>query len=340
MSATSPASTAELQEYCLRKLGKPVVDVNLADEQMDDMIAESVQLFQEYHFDGTERAFLVEQVEASTLTFASSATGTFVEDETITGGSSNATAIIHERTSGTVLKFKTHKDGNGIRAANTVANTFVAGETVTGSSSGATGTVHGTQATAVSFGNIDTKSLTVDDTIIGVQDVLPVSKGLSSNDMFSFEYQFRLNELPNLLKEGGGLSSYVQGRQNLALLTQVFSGAESRQIRFNRLTDKLHIDMDWDTAVEIGDAIVVMVLKKIDGSSYTEIYNDIFLKKYTTSLFKKQWGQNLMKYDGVQLPGGVTLNGRQIYDDGNAELEKHEEELQLKYQLPDNFYLG
>ena len=340
MSATSPASTAELQEYCLRKLGKPVVDVNLADEQMDDMIAESVQLFQEYHFDGTERAFLVEQVAASTLTFASSATGTFIEDETITGGSSNATAIIHERTSGTVLKFKTHKDGNGIRAANTVANTFVAGETVTGSSSGATGTVHGTQATAVSFGNIDTKALTVDDTIIGVQDVLPVSKGLSSNDMFSFDYQFRLNELPNLLKEGGGLSTYVQGRQNLALLTQVFSGAESRQVRFNRLTDKLHIDMDWDTAVEIGDAIVALVLKKIDGSTYTEMYNDIFLKKYTTSLFKKQWGQNLMKYDGVQLPGGVTLNGRQIYDDGNAELEKHEEELQLKYQLPDNFYLG
>jgi len=340
MSTTSPASTAELQEYCLRKLGKPVVDVNLADEQMDDMIAESVQLFQEYHFDGTERAFLVEQVAASTLTFASSATGTFVEDETITGGSSNATAIIHERTSGTVLKFHTHKDGNGIRAANTVANTFVAGETVTGSSSGATGTVHGTQATAVSFGNIDTKSLTVDDTIIGVQDVLPVSKGLSSNDMFSFEYQFRLNELPNLLKEGGGLSTYVQGRQNLALLTQVFSGAESRQIRFNRLTDKLHIDMDWDTAVEIGDAVVALVLKKIDGSSYTEMYNDIFLKKYTTSLFKKQWGQNMLKYDGVQLPGGITLNGRQIYDDATAELDKHEEELSLKYELPLNFYLG
>ena len=340
MSATSPASTAELQEYCLRKLGKPVIDVNLADEQMSDMIAESVQLFQEYHFDGTERAFLVEQVAASTLTFASSATGTFVEDETITGGSSNATAIIHERTSATVLKFHTHKDGNGIRAANTTANTFAAGETVTGSSSGATGTVHGTQATAVSFGNIDTKSLTVDDTIIGVQDVLPVSKGLSSNDMFSFEYQFRLNELPNLLKEGGGLSTYVQGRQNLALLTQVFSGAESRQIRFNRLTDKLHIDMDWDTAVEIGDAVVALVLKKIDGSSYTEMYNDIFLKKYTTSLFKKQWGQNMLKYDGVQLPGGITLNGRQIYDDATAELDKHEEELSLKYELPLNFYLG
>jgi hypothetical protein len=301
---------------------------------MSDMIAESVQIFQEYHFDGTERAFLVEQVAPSTLTFASSATGTFVADETITGGSSNATAIVHERTSATVLTFKTHKDGNGIRAANTTANTFVSGETVTG------GTVHGTQATAVVFGNIDTKALTVDDTIIGVQDVLPVSKGLSSNDMFSFEYQFRLNELPNLLKDGGGLSNYVQGRQNLALLTQVFSGAESRQIRFNRLTDKLYIDMDWDTAVEIGDAVVVMVMKKIDGSTYTEMYNDIFLKKYTTSMFKKQWGQNLMKYDGVQLPGGVTLNGRQMYDDGTAELEKLDEELSLKYELPLNFYVG
>jgi len=340
MSATSPASTAELQEYCLRKLGKPVIDVNLADEQMNDMIAESVQLFQEYHFDGTERAFLVEQVAPSTLTFASSATGTFQADETITGGSSNATAIVHERTSSTVLTFKTHRDGNGIRAANTTANTFVSGETVTGDTSGATGTVHGTQATAVVFGNIDTKSLTVDDTIIGVQDVLPVSKGLSSNDMFSFEYQFRLNELPGLLKQGGGISAYVQGRQNLSMLTQVFSGAESRQIRFNRLTDKLFIDMDWDTAVEIGDAVVVMVLKKIDGSEYTEIFNDIFIKKYTTSLFKKQWGQNLMKYDGIQLPGGVTLNGRQIYDDGNNELEKLEEELSLKYELPLNFYVG
>jgi hypothetical protein len=340
MSNVSPASQTELKQYCLRKLGAPVVDINIAEEQQNDLVAESVQMFQEYHFDGTERAFLVEQVAPSTLTFASSATGTFQADETITGGSSNATAILHERTSATELKFHTHKDGNGIRAANTTANTFVSGETVTGGTSGATGTVHGTQSTAVVFGNIDTKALTVDDTIIGVQDVLPVSKGLSSNDMFSFEYQFRLNELPNLLKDGGGLSNYVQGRQNLALLTQVFSGAESRQIRFNRLTDKLYIDMDWDTAVEIGDAVVVMVMKKIDGSTYTEMYNDIFLKKYTTSLFKKQWGQNLMKYDGVQLPGGVTLNGRQMYDDGAAELEKLEEELSLKYELPLNFYVG
>ena len=337
MSMTQPASTSELKEYALRKLGKPVVEVNLADEQVNDMLDEAIQYFQEYHFDGTERAFHVELVTASTLTFSGASTGTFTADEEISGGTSNAAAKIHEVTSSTVLKFKEHKDGNGVRAANTVANTFVAGETVTGSSSGATGIV--ASSGGVVFGNVDTKALTVDNTVIGIADVLPVSKGLSQNDMFSFEYQFRLNELPHLLS-GGSISNYVTSRQNLSLLNQVFSGSETRQIRFNRLTDKIYIDMDWDVAVEIGDAVIAMVYKKIDGTTYTELFNDIFLKKYVTSLFKKQWGANLIKYEGVQLPGGVTLNGRQLYEDGNAELEKLEEEVQMRYQLPDNFYVG
>ena len=109
MSSTQPASTTELKEYCLRKLGKPVIDVNLADEQMNDMIDESVQFFQEYHFDGTEVYYAKEQVAASTLTFASAATGTFSTEETITGGTSGVTAKIHEVTSTIVLKFKQQK---------------------------------------------------------------------------------------------------------------------------------------------------------------------------------------------------------------------------------------
>jgi hypothetical protein len=274
------------------------------------------------------------------LTFASASTGTFTAEETITGGTSNATAKIHEVTSSTVLKFKEHKDGNGLRAANTSGATFVAGETVTGSSSGATGVPHGTQATAVSFGNADTRYLTIDDTIIGIRDVLPISRALSSNDMFSVEYQFNLNELPSVLQGAGGLAYFAATKQNLSLLNQMFSSGTSRQMRFNRMTDKLHLDMDWDNAVDIGDWIIVQCFKKIDGATYTEIYNDIFLKKYTTSLFKKQWGQNLIKFEGMQLPGGATLNGRQIYDDGNTELERLDEELQLKYQAPDNFYVG
>ena len=340
MSSTQPASTTELKEYCLRKLGKPVIDVNLADEQMNDMIDESVQFFQEYHFDGTEVYYAKEQVAASTLTFASAATGTFSTEETITGGTSGATAKIHEVTSTTVLKFKQHKNSDGLREANTSA-TFTAGETITGGTSGATGTAHATQATAVVFGNVDSKALSADDTIIGIRDVLPIkAEKLSSDDMFSIEYQFNLNQLPGLLKGSGGLANYATSRQYINLMDDMFSKSDTRQIRFNRLTDKVYIDMDWDASVKIGDWLVLQCYKKIDGGTYTELYNDIFLKKYTTALFKKQWGANLIKYEGMQLPGGATLNGRQIYDDGHTELEKLEEESQLRYQLPDNFYVG
>ena len=158
--------------------------------------------------------------------------------------------------------------------------------------------------------------------------------------MFSIEYQFTLNSLPGLLRGQGGLSNYVSSRQYISLMDDFFSKSDTRQIRFNRLTDKVYIDMDWDSTLKIGDWLVLQCYKKIDGGTYTELYNDIFLKKYTTALFKKQWGANLIKYEGMQLPGGATLNGRQIYDDGNTELEKLEEESQMRYQLPDNFYVG
>ena len=153
-------------------------------------------------------------------------------------------------------------------------------------------------------------------------------------------HQFRLNELPSVTQGAGGLSYFSSVKQNISLLNQLFSSGTTRQIRFNRLTDKLHIDMDWDEAVEIDGWIIVQCYKKIDGDTYTELYNDIFLKKYTTAMFKKQWGQNLIKFEGMQLPGGATLNGRQIYDDGVAELERLDEDLNLKYALPDQFYVG
>ena len=338
MSATQPASTTELKEYCLRKLGKPVIDVNLADEQMDDLIEESVHVFQEYHFDGTEVYYAKEQVAASTLTFASASTGTFAVNETITGGTSGVTATVQTVTSTTVLKFNEHTNSDGLREANTSV-TFTAGETVTGKNSTGTGVV--ASSGGVVLGNVDLKALTVDDSIIGIRDVLPIkAEKLASDDMFSVEYQFHLNELPYLLKGGGTLSNYVSSRQYISMLDDIFSKSDTRQLRFNRLTDKVYIDMDWDSSVDIGDWLVLQCYKKIDGGTYTELYNDIFLKKYTTALFKKQWGQNLMKYDGMQLPGGVTLNGRQIYDDGNTEIEKLDEEMQVRYQLPDNFYVG
>jgi len=110
--------------------------------------------------------------------------------------------------------------------------------------------------------------------------------------------------------------------------------------RYNRHQDKLFLDISWGADADIDDWIVVECDKIIDPATFTDIWSDMFLKRYNTALMKKQWGQNLIKFEGLQLPGGATLNGRQIYDDGNTELERLDEELQLKYQSPDNFYVG
>lgn len=331
MSATQPASKSELKEYCLKRLGAPVIDVNLADEQMDLLLEDAVQLFQEYHFDGTEVFYAKEKVAASTLNVTGTS-GTFANGEIVTGGTSNATAKIYSVDSSTVLKVYQHTNPDGIREANT-SNTFTSAETITGGTSGATA-IFG----SISFGNMDTRALTVDDNVIGIIDVLPISQdNISSNDMFSFEYQFHLNEIPYLLS-GGNLSNFVTTRQYLSLLNEVFSG--KKPMRFNRLTDKVYLEMDWDNAVDIGDVLILKCYRKIDGDTYTELYNDMFIKKYTTALFKRQWGINMIKYDGIQLPGGVTLNGRQIYDDAQQEIEKLEEEMSLKYELPLDFYVG
>tara|TARA_B100000586_G_scaffold254665_1_gene216137 strand:- start:599 stop:916 length:318 start_codon:yes stop_codon:yes gene_type:complete len=104
--------------------------------------------------------------------------------------------------------------------------------------------------------------------------------------------------------------------------------------------DRLYLDINWGNDVGIDDWIVMEAYAIVDPASYSDVYGDLFLKKYVTSLFKKQWGQNLIKFEGMQLPGGITLNGRQLYDDANTELERIEEEIFLRYQLPDDFFVG
>ena len=119
-----------------------------------------------------------------------------------------------------------------------------------------------------------------------------------------------------------------------------FSKSDTRQIRFNRLTDKVYIDMDWDSTLKIGDWLVLQCYKKIDGTTYTEMYNDIFLKKYTTALIKKQWGANLIKFSGVAVLGGVQMNGETIYTQADEEIKLLEEQLLNGYGLPADMMIG
>ena len=191
-----PSTREELKQYCLRTLGQPVIEINVEDDQLEDRMDEGLQFFQEYHFDGVERMYNIHQITGSTVKIISG-TG-FTDGETITGGTSNATATLVSANS-TIITFKTHKDTNGI-SNNDVTSSFSNGETITGSSSG-TAAVADTDASLVTFGDVDNHYITLNDSIIGVTgifDIQDTGGGQTSSDLFSFRYQFHLNEMPYL----------------------------------------------------------------------------------------------------------------------------------------------
>ena len=335
---TQPTTRATLKDYAKRQLGHPVVELNLDDDQMEDRIDDALEFFQEYHFDGTYPKFVKRQITASTLKITSNVT--FTEGEYITGGTSGVRATVHEyHSANTTIRYKNPEvksggDGNTYYANTTT--TFGNGETITGGTSSLTATTNGTSANA--FGDFDNQYISIDENVIGIKSVIPFySDTSSSSNMFSVNYQYALNDLYTM----GSMSSmknYTFSQQRISMIHNLFHTMP--RFRFNRHMDRLYLDIDWGSDVKIDDWIVAEAYAIVDPSSYSDVWGDMFLKKYVTSLFKKQWGQNLIKFEGMQLPGGITLNGRQLYDDANTELERIEEEVQLKYQLPDDFMVG
>ena len=335
---TQPTSRATLKDYAKRQLGHPVVELNLDDDQMEDRMDDALEYFQEYHFDATEPTFLKHQITGSTLKLTANVV--FTAGETITGGTSGVRATVHDYISAnTTIRYKNPEvksggDGNTFYANTTT--TFGNGETVTGSDSGASATTAASNAN--SLGDFDNEYISITENIIGVKGVIPFYRETEGNtNMFSVNYQYALNDLYRM-GTGAQMSNYVFTQQHLTTINNLFNTMP--RFRFNRHTDRLYLDIRWGDDVKIDDFIVAECYTITDPSSFSDVYGDMFLKKYVTSLFKKQWGQNLIKFEGLQLPGGVTLNGRQLYDDAVQELDKIEEEVQLKYQLPDDFMIG
>jgi len=148
----------------------------------------------------------------------------------------------------------------------------------------------------------------------------------------------QLQDVYNLGSAGApSMQTYLQRMVNLEMIDQALNSTEL--LRFNRHMNRLHIDEGFDGLV-VGDYIVVEGYEIVDPTTYTDVYNDMFLKRYCTVLIKRQWGQNMMKFDGFTLPGGITMNGRQMYEDAIEEITKLEEEMQLAWQAPDNFLMG
>ena len=244
-------SRQNLIDYCLRRLGAPVLEINIDEDQIEDRIDDALQFYQEYHSDATMRMYVTHQLTADDIT-----------------------------------------------------NKYVA----------------------------------VTDNILYIKRVLPLSDQSSSINMFDVKYQLHLNDIYDL-SYIGDLVHYEMVQQYISLLDMKLNG-QSTFSRFNRHMNRLYLDIDWENDVKEDDYIVLECMLIVDPTEFTDVYNDMFLKQYATQLIKQQWGANLIKFEGMQLPGGVVLNGRQIYDDATSEIAQLRENIRLEHELPADFFVG
>ena len=249
MSIHKPASREEFKDFCLRRLGAPLLEINVDDDQVEDCIEIALQYYHDYHYDGTQKTYLAHQVTQT---------------------------------------------------------------------------------------DIDNKYLSIPEAIIGVINIFDIGDSYSTNNLFNLRYQISLNDLYSF--NTGPFAPYYMTFQNVALAEELFVGKQS--LRFNRHTNKLYIDMDWEGKVEVGEYIIVEGYQLLDPDTYTDVYNDRWLKQYSTALIKKQWGENLKKFEGLQMPGAVTFNGQKIWDEALEEITKLEEEMISSYSLPVTDMLG
>jgi len=248
----TPNSRQSLIDFCLRRLGAPVIEINVDDDQIEDKVDDALQMYQEFHSDATYRTYLKHVIT------------------------------------------QTDKD-NGY--------------------------------------------IPISSNVIYVSQLFPLNPTFSSVNMFDIRYQMMLNSLGDFLNFAGGMSYYYQMQQYLEFLDQILSGYP--QTTWSRHQDRLYIWGEWSNGdLDVGDYIVAEVYTAVDPTTFSSVYNDMFVKNYTSALIKQQWGMNMSKFEGMQLPGGVTISGRQILEDASAELRELEEKLRLEQELPPDFFIG
>jgi hypothetical protein len=310
-----------LKQYALRALGAPVLEINVDDDQVEDRIDEALDYWRLYHYEGIEQVYLKQQIRASEITLSASVAGTFVLAERITGATSGATAEVCQESSrtssGTLLLVKN------------VTGTFTAGEAITGSAG------HNATLSSITLREYDNRYVEIPDYVWGVTKILSIGQASSSKNIFDLQYQLRLNDLYDLTSTS--LIYYKTVMSHLALLDFELNGHQG--FRFNRMSNRLYLDANWQTDFILGDYIIVQSYRAMDPTTWSKVYNEPWLKHYVTALFKKQWATNLKKFSGIQLPGGVTLDGDKLYDEATTEIKELEDELQNK-SAPLDFFMG
>jgi len=246
-----PSSRQTLIDYCLRRLGSPVIEINVDTDQIEDRVDDALAMFREFHMDATVRVFLKHQVTADDVT---------------------------------------------------------------------------------------NKYIPIAADIPYITRVLPLNPEFSNVNMFDIRYQMMLNSLGDFMQFAGGMSYYYQLEQYLDYIDMLLTGRPI--VTFSRNQGRLYLHGNFeDRDVKEGQYIIMEAEQLVDENSFN-VWNDIFMKDYTTQLIKQQWGSNLIKFDGMQLPGGVTISGRQLYDEATAELQRLEEKMRLEYEQPVGFFMG
>ena len=268
-----PNTRETFKEWFLRSLGKPVIEINVDPDQVEDRIDEALQYFSQYHYDGVERVYLKHEISQADIDRSRS---------------DNTLATVTDVDSSTTAVWKEQKN-----------------------------------------------YIPVPSAVMSIVKVFPMTDKQSLN-MFDIRYQLRLNDLYDF--SSTSVIHYEMTMQHLDFLDHILIGETA--IRHNQHQNRLYLDADFQTDFVAGDYIIIECYRALDPATYSDIYNDIFLKKYTTQLIKKQWGANLSKFQGIQMLGGVALNGEQIYQQAQEEIDKLEEQIQLAYELPPMHMIG
>ena len=279
-----PSTKQELIDYCKRKLGAPVLEINVDDDQIDDLVDDAFQYFNERHFDGVERTYLKYKISQNDV------------DRGTASGTDQGTATTLTRTS------KTSAAENSL-------------------------TYGGTHSTHYFYENKN--FIPVPDSVMGINGVFKFDTSSISGGMFSIKYQLFLNDLYYF--NSVNLLQYAMTKSYLEDID--FLLTTDKKIRFNQRQDRLYLDIDWG-AQQVEDWIIIECYRALDPENFSGVYNDTFVKKYLTALIKRQWGQNLIKFKGTKLPGGIELNGREIYDDAIQDLADIKERMSTEYELP------
>ena len=271
-----PSFRTDFKTYCLRQLGAPVLEINLASEQCEDLIDDALQMFQERTFDGAAQTYLKYKLTQADI------------DRGAGPGSSSPVGITTTTATSTVG----------------ITSTFSYEE--------------------------NNNFLQIPPEVIGVYKIFHFDgSNTITNNMFSVKYQLFLNDI--YFWGATELLTYAMTKTYLEDIN--FLLTTEKQIRFNKRQDRLYLDIDWDSVNE-GDWLIIDCFRLLDPSDYGRVWNSQFLKQYATALMKRQWGQNLLKFGGVKLPGGIELNGRQIYDDGQKDIDILMERMSSTYELP------